>query len=561
MFDKSLKSKKQIVLGLFIVSLMCSAINAFAYDYPTGIPHPWVEPDVSQPSRPADWSSEVEGYYYVNNRSGSDSNQYGTPNSPRSTIPNPIPAGSYVEVGGTYDHTTSGVIQVWGNGNGSEWVPNTSGPVWLVGDTNNVPDFVGAKLMISGSYVYLANLRVNSGSELQVGSYESGEAADHVLIRDVDVEGLTSDGTGSIVSVVGLSGDRISDVIVYDSVFHDTGDLTSTSDDDADIFDIGQYTSNIWVLDNTMHTASGGGLQVNAIGGSADTHHIYAGRNHVYNVRQAGLWVKFGTDVVFSENTVHDIITTEWSPSKGMGAQYEPQRFWMINNYIYNVEYGIRTGSTYGGSDWEIYTIGNVIVDAHAPGTYTGSTSWDEACIHFQGGETHYIANNTLINCDAGINLSSTSSSYVIKNNIISTLSESAGNHIWVEYQESETVLDNNLFYQNGEQVRLKAGSNLHNLSSFVSTYNKCGNCSNSNPMFTAATSNNYSLTSSSPAIDAGSIDSSVYDKFLSLYGVSILSDFAGNARVMNSVIDMGAYESDGTITKYPPSPPIINAR
>lgn len=85
-----------------------STHNVFAYDLPMGIPDP--EPywegtqsplDDPPPARPSPWSSEVPGYYYVNNETGTDSARpYGTPSAPRATIPTTLGAGSYVEVHG-----------------------------------------------------------------------------------------------------------------------------------------------------------------------------------------------------------------------------------------------------------------------------------------------------------------------------------------------------------------------------------------------------------------------------------------------------------------------------
>ncbi len=55
--------------------------------------------------RPSNWSSSIIGYYYINQTTGDDTNNtYGSETAPRKTIPAAVPAGSYVEVAGGYDH-------------------------------------------------------------------------------------------------------------------------------------------------------------------------------------------------------------------------------------------------------------------------------------------------------------------------------------------------------------------------------------------------------------------------------------------------------------------------
>jgi hypothetical protein len=549
----------RLLSALFVALVYLSP--ALAYEPHLGIPAPWVDPDVTAPSAPSNWSQEIPGYYYVNYQSGSDSRTFGTPGSPRQTLPNPIPAGSYVAVAGTYSHRIGGLIRVAGNGTSANWTAGASGPVWIVGANGNRAEFTNYKMVVIGSYIYFDNIYVHSGSRFQVGSYVNGETADHILLRNSEVQGLPTDGTGAIVATVGSSSDLVDNVIIYNSELHDTGNLQSPTDDDAGIMVISQYSSYVWVLNNTMYTASGSGLQINPTSNPSSTHHIFVSQNHVYNVRQSALWVKYATDVVFAENVVHDIITTSWSPSKGLGAQYEPQRFWMVNNTVYNVEYGIRVASTNAGQDWNIYMIGNLIYDAHAPSpsSHTGS-AWDEACIHLHGGVNRYIYNNTLVNCDAGINLSSTIGNFYIKNNIISNITASTGQHLFVEYQKNSTTVDNNIFYQNGSNIRIKWGSILYDLASFKSSTSQCSNnCSSANPQFVSPASDIFNVATGAPSLDTGSTDN-IFSTFQNLYGVSIDKDIDQNPRFQGASIDIGAFEQQtGVIVRPPPSPPLLN--
>ncbi|WP_040279905.1 T9SS type A sorting domain-containing protein [Psychroserpens damuponensis] len=63
-------------------------------------------------------------------------------------------------------------------------------------------------------------------------------------------------------------------------------------------------------------------------------------------------------------------------------------------------------------------------------------------------------------------------------------------------------------------------------------------NTSNSNPLFTDAATGDYTLQSSSPAVDTG--DNSF---------VTSTTDLAGNLRIFNTTVDMGAYEYNSTLS------------
>uniref|UniRef100_UPI0038920744 choice-of-anchor Q domain-containing protein n=1 Tax=Winogradskyella sp. 4-2091 TaxID=3381659 RepID=UPI0038920744 len=59
-------------------------------------------------------------------------------------------------------------------------------------------------------------------------------------------------------------------------------------------------------------------------------------------------------------------------------------------------------------------------------------------------------------------------------------------------------------------------------------------NVSNTNPLFTDSVNGDYTLESSSPAIDSGEN---------TRVSTSTISDLAGNQRIFNATVDMGPYE------------------
>jgi len=75
-------------------------------------------------------------------------------------------------------------------------------------------------------------------------------------------------------------------------------------------------------------------------------------------------------------------------------------------------------------------------------------------------------------------------------------------------------------------------------------------NTSNANPLFTSAT--DFTLQQASPAVDAG-------DNTEVLSGINI--DLAGNNRIVNNIVDMGAYEFDASLSIEEVVDDIINIK
>ena len=116
-------------------------------------------------------------------------------------------------------------------------------------------------------------------------------------------------------------------------------------------------------------------------------------------------------------------------------------------------------------------------------------------------------------------------------------------------------IVSNSIIYNNigtGNINTLDINRGHVNYPSSVLVYNSIGednfstintsnltNTSNANPLFTDATSKDYTLQSNSLAIDTG--DNSKVPS-------GITSDLSGNTRIFNSTVDMGAYEYNSTL-------------
>ena len=445
------------------------------------------------------------------------------------------------------------------NGTNEVWSAGSSGPVWIVGqDFANRPTF-NRKMVITGSYVYFDTIYCRAPGRFQPSSPTAGYPADHVVLRNSEVEGSVL-YPGSTISVEGAETSTVSNVVIYNNVFHNAGDINADYDQDSHIATVGIYSSNVWFLKNTLHTSNGSGAQVGgAYNGYDNCHHIYFGDNHVYNTRQAGLAVKYASDVIFSQNEIHDVVYTAWSVDKGIGFQYAPNRVWMIYNHIYNCSYGIYAGSTNSPPpDWYVYVIGNLIHDIELDPAmvYNPENSWAAAGIMMAGGTYKYIINNTLYKVIGGIYCPSSVAHY-IENNIISEVTRNDGYHVFMDtgIGASLSTLNNNIFFQTGRDEKIKWSSTyVGNLSYIQSNAGVGQNSYDSDPQFVDVLTNSFRLGENSPAIDNG-VAHNVYNTFQTLYGIDITEDLVGTNRPVNEIFDIGAYEFGGTDVINPNSP------
>ena len=458
----------RLVFATILIFISYAAQASSSYEMPVGIPNTTLDFQQEMPLRPSDWSVEKTGYYYINYQTGSDKQTYGTPDAPRKSFPNPASAGSYIEIAGEYDQgfKTYGNRIYALNGTDADWSAGAAGPVWVTAakDTGGVISKVG--FLVMGANVFISDLNFINSANLQIGSPTAGRQATNIVARNLDLN-------GGGISISADSTAPVSNVVIFNSTVHDLGDVLSLTDDDFHVISVGEYVSDVWLLDNVLHTASGSGLQVlGDLNNRGSTNNIYVGGNEVYNVRQAGLWVKAGSNVVFSSNYIHDLVSTSWSPSKGLGAQYQPDELWMINNRISGVEYGIRIAST-SGTTWDkkIYIIGNVIhgikpvQESSNIGPIETTSSWQSAAIHIASSDEQYIFNNLIFDAPNGIDVSTQNAKTWIKNNILldvtaTHVNEPTGYHIMLEYLalNEQAFIDNN-YFGDGMYVRVKEGT------------------------------------------------------------------------------------------------------
>lgn len=493
------------------------------------------------PPRPEPWTSEVRGFYYVDAQRGSDARTYGTPDAPRQTIPSTLPAGSVVELHGTYSYAPQGYQEIRPAGTREQ-------PVFIRGqDAESRPSWTRA-LYIKGSYCILENIVFKDHDGTLQGSVWFLAPSSYCVLRHCDVSGNKNKGGG--VRAVSWDESTVHNIVLWKNVIHDNGDWSNPNgDQDVHGIVVSADAHHIWILDNELFHNSGDGLQINAgnVKKLPTTHHIYVGRNISHHNKQTGLWTKQATDVIFSQNTSYGHRPSESSNGAGMGFQYDPQRVWFLYNHIHDCAYGISTTSGSGlGDGTEAYFVGNLIHDIHhdPERPYNPGSAWSNAALMLVGSVDNYVVNNTIVNVDAGINTPNGNLRLHMYNNIISNVTDARGNHVFIEYPGATrpSQLAQTLLWQNERPVRIRWASRVRDLLAFQSITGKGRGCIKADPQFVNPATGDFRLQTGSPAVDAGTAHQ-VYDRFERLYELDIRVDVAGTARPQGKGWDMGAYE------------------
>jgi len=556
---------------LLIVSffVLCPHVLAWAYTPPIGIPDPgsWgsihpidsLAPDTNV--KCSSWpSGESPGCYYIeaSHLDCTDSgNTYGYPTHPRCSIPGgTFGPGSYMEIQGT---------MAYSNVYTQTWNCIEADPCWIRG-TSEVKAYITGEMRLTNSeYLLMENMDFDGGAGAAISITGNGN---NIIVRNSDIKNRTYPGVR--LSTIGITPDlnaTISDVVIYNVNFQNNGDWQATGDEDFTGITPNTWGRNtttflhhVWILNCNWFRQGGSGVIINGglyYGSHDSLHHIYVGRCTGNQNNQAPVFVKQSSDVILSENIFHDHRSHDThAPGDCAGAQYNPKNLWVIYNKFYDANYGFRNSdnSTVDSEgvthDWyrdhSIYIIGNIIHNIHPEIRNPSSpTRQGVALAMWQGNNNKYIIDNTIYDVDGGILIYQKSAgSYAwIYGNIVSTIysldwqfqkSYNFGNGNW--------WADYNIFYDASIGTRLHYdGNTINGIDNFVSASGQCIDCLDIDPEFIMPGSD-FTPQSGSGAIGAN-IESSVYDTFFGLYGLSIKIDRAGTVRPQNTTWDIGAYE------------------
>jgi len=560
---------------IIILSSFFIASSAFAYTPPIGIPdpgmwgstHPIDTPAPDTATKCPGWpGASASGCYYIDSISGTDtSNPSGYPNNPRATLPsNSFAAGSYIELhGGPYTFRQN--LYMSGT---------AENPIWLRGTPDSMPTIPGYLSVRNSTYFYMENLDFNGGDNgaIDIITDNISSVSNNIIIRNCKFRNRGYTAQTSAVGITPYQGSKVHDVVIYNNEFSELGDWDGANDDDFHGINPDTYGRtppteeyNVWVLNNSFYHLSGNGVQVNAnsLAMTPYLHHIYMGENTGHACRQAILWTKQGSHIIFSQNIAYDNRTYGSQPGTGMGFQYAPDNVWFLFNDIYDSSNGIRQSSTDPGTEnFNVYMIGNKLHDIHAiPGVDNTNISdgWhDGVAFDFPNGTLHrHVIDNTVYDVDGAIS-EGFEAPTVISGNIFSTIDSVNNYHFWNNNARFTTQIEYTLMHPS---ARFYWGGIYTSLTSFQAAKGLATvGCIEADPLFVSPSTGDFHLQSGSPAKTAG-VRSDVYTTFSTLYGISIDVDFDGNARPPTNR-SLGAFEYD---SDYVPPPadttkPIVTA-
>lgn len=587
-------------IGLLLLYCGISIGQAYAYSPPIGIPNPdWGaigDPiDASAPAAPSAWpGNDAAGYYYVDSdhpsatnsvQSGdltdNHGNRYGYPDVPRASVPtSPFVAGSYVEVHGTFSSTTSVRF---------EFNCTEANPCWFRGTPNDMPNIRGYWGYQNTQYLFQEYFDfdghgVATGPSTGVSSYSDGNSH-HIILRNNLLHDRTYTGHSSGIGITAGMRDTApnavtSDIIIYNNDINTLGQWDDYSGD-YDFHGVNpslwnrqnnEVIRDVWILNNKFSYLSGDSVQINAGGGSHGQesarwrdhiHHVYIGANEAHHNRQSGFAVKQATDVIISENYIHDMPKPTGTIGSGIMWLYGPTNVWVLNNRIHDTRIGIRQSTTNNeGLETSTYVIGNVIYNC-SPGPNAGNSELQKTN-RFKSGQgvsyvhsvgNRYTAYNTIDRCSGGINIAADSPSYT-ENNIITNIDNDDAfiSVLPVNSPNANTIMTANLCYDPDVQNYYWDGRLSTSLSSFQSRSGQAASFVTADPLYRNAAIHDYTLASTSQARGSG-IDVDVFNTFNLLYGIDIREDILGRFRSGGVGGDMGAYVVN-TSAKAPPSPP-----
>ncbi len=554
----------------FLIVIFVS-VNLFAADIAPFVPRPTWGIDETLPTRPSDWSSEVAGYYYIkdSDAGATDTGRtYGTPTAPRNSVPNPLPAGSYVEVAGTYAVGATATFQ--GRGNSSTWAANSAGPVWITSDPNDRAIFLEGMSIVNSTNLYFDGI-ISSNTLTSGNAFEVGETTvcKYIMLRNSSINGDgVSDTSG--VTIRGSISVMHENYIINSNIVWRCGDVTTVEDQDCIGISASRFTSYGLVSSNIVYLTSGPGIRLGSstVADSAATasdpnnaayysHHLYAHANHSWSNLQCNYWIKFGSNIVFSQNIAHHALPhpVGGNPGMGFGGQYSPYNTIWINNYSYSNSYGFRFESFgYYPQDYTNYIIGNVFYKSGLAHDSTWNTADDGEpagmSMNNSGGSKTFVANNTIWDSISGIHQSSSGGTFNYVNNIVGELSRTDSWHL--QHRDSGAVAvtaTTNVFYDSVTAPRIRWDANTYTVAQWISNTSTGDGTITDDPLLDDPTANDFGLNTSSPAKDTGHDLTLLFGhdwvaRLNTIHGTSTtLQDLNGVSRPQNSLWDIGATE------------------
>lgn len=458
---------------------------------PQEIPAPAFGLNEQPPTLPSPWTTARSGFYYVDESAtgATDvSNPFGTPAKPRLTVPTLLPAGAVVLVRGknTASYSSPNTILAQGT---------APAPVFLIGipAADGTPcRFTRDGLELTGSY--FTALSASFYSVNMIDPRAGGQVSRALALRNCDVHG---DVNGGGVGIGIWHGGSVNNCVISGCDIHDTGDVNVTTDVDNHGVAIGGGDHH-WVLNTTFERCSGDGVQVNGGQGAnwASLHHVFVGGCTASKNRQSGFWSKQAADVIFARNTVSGMRPNSGGPGLGLGGQYGPLRLWLIGNKVSDCENGLMLESYDAGFGTGAFLIHNIITNIHATQPTDIQNYWSGGCALFLKGSGQRLAlNNTVYDCDSGVQVPATDDGAVVLSTIFAKLTRSA---LAVESTSQKALQVGYSLFDTAPKVNAAGTVLTLTAAQLAQVFNKIGD-----PMF-IDTDVTFALQPSSPAMTGG---------------------------------------------------------
>ena len=498
-------------------------------------------------------SADYVTHYFDNTVTCTDTaNTQGSIANPRCTPPTmtALAAGAVVQGCGTYARGSTD-ITVTASGTAADpvffqerGVANCAGGL--------VFTFTTTGNMVFGGSTYL----IVKGISWTAVEGATCSSCSNFSLLDNDISGTSSTAdSGAQMSVVGSTN-----VVRARNILHDAGDWLNAAENDTHCLALGSGITGLWDLWNTAYHCSGDG-QGNGHDADHTTSSVYIGGNEFYENRENCIDLKEVHHLVISRNWCHDITTSSSSPGEGIVTHYGPDAgegpydIWILNNLIEDVVVGVAF-SDIEAPGGELHTvIGNVIKNCTVGINHNNTSSV---------GVTFHFKHNTIANCETGIWIGSALGAADVGGNIVR---EAATRHFGADTSaiRDATQAFNELYYDADGGIQIGWGSTGTTYTSIAAAIAGTADWDNSlqvDPLMTNYGSGDYTLTESSPAVNAGLDMSALATTFNGLFGTSLLYDAEGNARP-NGVWDMGAYEytAGGDPPATPGAKPVYRLR
>lgn len=506
---------------------------------------------IPKPDLPADWTSPVDGFYFIDQDhvsavnavqgeelTDSQGRRFGSKSVPRASIPpqtsgDGFDAGSVIVVSGDYSSAHESPSDIRCDGTSSE-------PVWFISDPADKAIFQrGAEIV--GDYFFIDGINWVDGDSLNMSIVLGGglRAGTYVTLRNCDITGGPNSGG------ITCGGTNATHVAIYNNNIHDMGTLDEqVGDPDQHGFSSG--ASNQWIGENTFRRLSGDSTQHGAQESQGiNTHRVWIFGNDSAGNRQTAHWCKEAQDVFIIENTTDDNNDTgalNISPYS-MGAQYNHGRVWFLRNTIggsVGSEGGIRIASGTGSER----ILGNLIQNITGTPTFSISESTALMAINCWDTTDCVIAHNTIVNCNAGISTDA-ANDWEIKANILGNPTVDNASNMFVA-ADTNVDVDRNVY--DTTSVRWNSSTEATDLDTPQGAGHETNAVETTDLKFVNAAGGNFRLAATSPALNVGEA-TGAYAEFATLYGsedfMDIAVDLDGVARPQDGTWNAGCYESD----------------